>query len=278
MLLILCQPVCTPSKQRLQQLYTNGSKFNCENRIFLSYTWGQPETASGKCMRKTPQFYSSFTPEKCPLWERGSTLAVSWWFCIQPFLSSPWHTLHSHGGKSKEAEVYLLWGRNAKGGKTRTRNWGELQLWVPEEQYPTRCPRLSPVSIFIALQFQFTGSSGNQGQGQGCDWGKDWGKGLLELTGFTQASTSLISKVQITPDNIPQAHPTWPSPSLHASRNLWLANVTSPKSKERGWQQALSRRNSNQGSYLKPKACFPEHSGRGDRDFALWGGFEATLW
>lgn len=55
MLLILCQPVCTPSKQWLQQLYTNESKFNCENRIFLSYTWGQPETASGKRMRTTPQ-------------------------------------------------------------------------------------------------------------------------------------------------------------------------------------------------------------------------------
>lgn len=34
-------------------------------------------------------------------------------------------------------------------------------------------PPLSPVSIFIASQFQFTGSSGNQGQGQRCDCVED---------------------------------------------------------------------------------------------------------
>lgn len=135
------------------------------------------------------------------------------------------------------------------------------------------CPPLSPVSLFIALQSQFTGSSGNQGQVQRYDWGKDGGKGLLELTDFTQVTTSLTSKVQITPDSIPQAHPTWPSPSLPASRNLCLANVTSSKGKERGLQQALTRRKSNQGSYLKPKACFPEHGGQGTETLL----FEAAL-
>lgn len=97
---------------------------------------GNLRTASGKCTIKTPKFCSCFTSEECHPAERRSTL----WLLPHGFKHIPLLPPQSlpcipSRGKSKEAGVYLIWGRHAKWGKARTRNQRKLWLWIPEEQH-----------------------------------------------------------------------------------------------------------------------------------------------
>lgn len=138
MLLILRQSVWKQSKHRSQQPYVNGSKFNSENRIFLSYPWGKPEPASGKGTikkKKTPQFCSHLLQRNAACRKVGAHPGC--------FLRA----LHTVLPVFPPAVYSVLPQRQIK-GRTRARNRRESQLWVPEEQHTT-----FPLPLFSCFYF-----------------------------------------------------------------------------------------------------------------------------
>lgn len=171
MLLTSCQSVWKHSEEQLQQCYMNESKFNSKNRIFLSSTEGKLRTASVKFMIKTPKFCSWFTSEECLLSERRST----WWLLLSAFKSilllppQSWPYIYSNWGQVKEAGGYLYLGWDCQVKKGKNKKPEKVMIWDPRGTSHALPSPLSPVYIFIASHFQFTGSPRYECQIGRCD-------------------------------------------------------------------------------------------------------------
>lgn len=152
----------------------NESKFNSKNRIFLSCTAGNLRTASGKCRKENTGFCSCFTSETCHSPERRGSL----WLLLGgfkrflSFLPKVDPTFPGRANQRKQEGISFGLGQTAKlrTGKKKPEKHTILDSRGTTSALPS-C--LSPVCIFVASQFRFTGSPGNECQAGRCNWVKN---------------------------------------------------------------------------------------------------------
>lgn len=196
----------------------NEPKFNSKNRIFLSCIEGNLRTASGKCMIKTPWFCCCLPSERRNILWLLPDLNTSVFFLPKVDLMFP-----VKANQRKQEDILFGVGRPRKERREQETSRTPCALPLP----------LWPVYVFIASQFQFTGSPRKESQVGRWDWEKNSEKqntlgSLFNLGGNSTPKGQLISGIS------PQARIGWYLPSLGTRMNLWRVSVTSSKWEERG--------------------------------------------